>query len=410
MIRRVLPLVLAVVLLAAACSEGGADEDGTDVSPDTAAEAATSTTVAATPDGLEAPTGAAFYQPPDPLPPGEPGEVIWAQPLPAPVEGSSAWKVLYHSRSIDGDDIAVSGVVVAPGGNPPTGGWPVVTWAHGTTGVADACAPSLDGTAEVPSVERLLEAGYVVAATDYEGLGTPGTHPYLVGVSEGRGVLDAARAAAELSTGAGTSTLIWGYSQGGHAAMWAAQLAPDYAPELDVLGVVGGAPPSDFTGFGPLMSIPSVAGFGAMIGYAWDATYPGTDLEALLTPEADALLPAMEEQCVAEIIDTFAGLPQTWAGDPFVTDPWPSLLAENSLGASPVEVPVLVTQGDQDAIVPFAFTEAYVQELCTQGADVQLNVYPGADHGQAFVDSLDDVLVWLDARAAGEPTAPTCGG
>ena len=125
-----------------------------------------------------------------------PGTIIRSQPIAAP-PGAKAWKVLYHSRSVGGDDVAVSGVVVAPTGAAPKGGRTVVTWAHGTTGLADQCAPSksTDAATTIPFVDDLLHAGYVVTATDYEGLGTPGVHAYLVGQSEGRSVLDAARAA-----------------------------------------------------------------------------------------------------------------------------------------------------------------------------------------------------------------------
>ncbi len=144
--------------------------------------------------------GSDFYTPPANMPKKAPGTLIRSTPITAP-SGAKAWKVLYHSRSVDGRDIAVSGVVVVPTSATPKGGRPVVTWAHGTTGLGDQCAPSkaADAASAVPYVKQLVDAGYVVAATDYEGLGTPGVHPYLVGESEGRSVLDAARAARALS-------------------------------------------------------------------------------------------------------------------------------------------------------------------------------------------------------------------
>src|SRR5690349_15246867 len=140
--------------------------------------------------------GGDFYTPPANMAKKAPGTLIRSTPITAP-SGAKAWKVLYHSRSVDGRDIAVSGVVVVPTGAAPKGGRPVVTWAHGTAGLGDQCAPSkaADAAASLPFVKQLVDAGYVVAATDYEGLGTPGVHPYLVGESEGRSVLDAARAA-----------------------------------------------------------------------------------------------------------------------------------------------------------------------------------------------------------------------
>ena len=170
--------------------------------------AATSTAPAAA--APAAPKGDAFYVPPKPLAKAKPGTIIRSTPIGDAPAGARAWKILYHSRAVDGRDIAVSGVVIAPTGAAPHGGRVVVTWAHGTSGLADLCAPSklpdiASGAAStsgpagygafMPGVQAFLDAGYVVAATDYEGLGTPGVHPYQVGESEGRSVLDAARAA-----------------------------------------------------------------------------------------------------------------------------------------------------------------------------------------------------------------------
>ena len=132
----------------------------------------------------EAPAGNAFYAPQN-LPKGDPGDLIWSRPIAAP-KGARAWKILYHSRSLEGRDIAVSGVVVVPTTHAPKGGRTIVSWAHGTRGIADTCAPSRRSAvaSEIPGIDELIGAGYVVAATDYEGLGTPGVHPYLVGDSE----------------------------------------------------------------------------------------------------------------------------------------------------------------------------------------------------------------------------------
>ena len=141
---------------------------------------------------------ASFYRPPSPLPSAPAGTVIRSQALPvdhALPAGTRAYRVLYHSTSASGGDLAESGVVVVPGGTPPVGGFPIVSWAHGTTGVASGCAPSVTGTSTVPDLAALVRAGDIVAATDYRGLGAPGQHPYLVGTSEAEDVLDAARAA-----------------------------------------------------------------------------------------------------------------------------------------------------------------------------------------------------------------------
>jgi hypothetical protein len=186
-----------------------------------------------------------FYVAPNPLPKGKPGDVIRSQPLAGAPAGSQAWRVLYRSVGVDGKPTAVSGVVVSPTGPAPRGGRPVVSWAHPTTGVVDACAPSTlpDVFGLIPGLDALLAAGYVVAATDYEGLGTAGVHPYLIGASEGRSVLDAARAARRIgSAGANRRLVLWGHSQGGQASLFAGQMAPTYAPELQLVATAAAAP------------------------------------------------------------------------------------------------------------------------------------------------------------------------
>ena len=237
------------------------------------------------------PKGDAFYVPPRPLAKAKAGTIIRSTLIGGAPTGARAWKILYHSRVVDGRDIAVSGVVIAPTGAAPRGGRVVVTWAHGTSGMADVCAPSKQSDiasgntstsgpagfgAAMPYVQTFLDAGYVVAATDYEGVGTPGLHPFLVGESEGRSVLDAARAAHDLKGAAAASkVLVLGHSQGGHAALFAGELAASYAPELRVLGVAAEAPGPDVE-----HTLPSVASATFANGYVvsvvegFHAAYP----------------------------------------------------------------------------------------------------------------------------------------
>src|SRR5215218_3894435 len=171
------------------------------------------------------PSGSEFYTPPSPLPGKKHGDLIWARTLtgPAVVPGASKTKlVLYRSQGVDGKGNAVSGIVSIPKGKAPKKGWPVITYAHGTTGAADQCAPSRDAVGTPvhgynayisPLLTRWLKAGYAVVRTDYEGLGTPGPHPYLIGNSEGRATLDIARAARKLNRDIGSELVIAGHSQ-----------------------------------------------------------------------------------------------------------------------------------------------------------------------------------------------------
>jgi hypothetical protein len=258
------------------------------------------------------PAGDAFYTPPSPLPGRTHGDLIWARPLtgpavaagPAVVPGAArTLLVLYRSSGSGGPAVPVSGIVSIPKGKAPKGGWPVITYAHGSTGIADACAPSR-GFFYAPSrkfgfglLTRWLKAGYALVRTDYEGLGTPGVHPYLVGTSEGPGVLDIVRAARQAEPRISRTVAIVGASQGGHAALWAAALARRYTPELRVRGTVAFAPASHIddqvppvtglTGPGGALS----AGI-ALIVRGIATAQPSLDVASLLSERAAALFRA----------------------------------------------------------------------------------------------------------------------
>jgi acetyl esterase/lipase len=418
--RRATSALLVLLLALAACSSSDDDEGGSAPAttaagtPETTTEASTTTTTAGD-DAVEAQPATGVYDVPDPLPAGEPGDVIEVEPLPeeyADVEGASAMRVLYHSRSIDGEDIAVSGLVFRPPGEAPEGGFPVVTWAHGTTGTADQCAPSREEGPPVPFLDDALRAGYVVAATDYQGLGTPGLHPYLVGGSEGRGVLDAVRAAQDLpGVDAGSTVVVWGHSQGGHAALFAGELAASYAPELDVRGVVAIAPAGDLS-----IIAPAVLRSGPLFPFAflalgtWAQEYPQLDLTTLFTPTALERLPLLDTECTDEVFAAFTEPIESLVVSPDVgSDPaLVQLFVDNTAGARPLSGPYLVTQGEADEIVPLALTDLLAPKLCSAGATVDYRRYPGATHGSVLGSAHDDILAWTADRFAGAPAATTC--
>jgi hypothetical protein len=163
-----------------------------------------------------------FYRAPPQEIAGRPGTLIRQEPLglAAPF-GASVVRVLYRSTGLHDESFPVSGVVIIPPGPMPREGRPIVAWAHPTTGVVPRCAPSLAMflIQQIQGVREMVQRGYIVAATDYPGLGTPETHPYLVGESEARAVLDSVRVARAL-TGAPARFAVWGHSQGGQAALF----------------------------------------------------------------------------------------------------------------------------------------------------------------------------------------------
>ena len=341
-----------------------------------------------------------------------PGTLITKTPIAAP-QGAKAWKVTYHSRAVDGHDVTVTGVVVAPAGAAPKGGRPVVTWAHGTTGIADKCAPSRSAAAAsaLPYVDEMLAAGYVVAATDYEGLGTAGVHPFLVGQSEGRGVLDAARVAAAIPAAhASDRVLVFGHSQGGQAALFAGELAPSYAPELNVLGVAAAAPAADVEHILPLAgSVRGSAGYVALATLGFDAAYPAANVQQILTPEARQQAQIGFTECSSAVLQAFSGdHAGLFASDPLADPELAAILHENSAGNQRTTAPILVVQGTADVTILKPLTDGFVTKACAAGDQIDYRTYDGADHGTVIVAAKSDVLAWLAARVAGTAAPDTC--
>ncbi len=385
-------------------------------SPPSTLPGAPSVPIPSAPNGpLPAAPPAAFYVPPDPLPPGEPGDLLRAVEVAAP-SGTRAWAILYRSSGLAGEPIVVSGRVGAPELPAPDGA-NVIAYAHGTVGLADVCAPSRQPATEGEwaFLWPVVQLGFVVVGTDYQGLGTPGPHPYIVGESEGRSVLDAVRAAHQLAVvGAGPRTLLFGASQGGHAALWAGQLAASYAPELDLVGLVAAAPAGDLREVFLSQLEPGAAAIaqleGLMVVSAWAATY---DLATpFLTSAARTLATRLQDEvcpsaALLDGVDVFSGDPRVL----LERAPWPDLLEANTPGQETVEVPILLLQGTADEQIPIASTRSLVGRLCAAGDRVDFRVYPGVGHGAAIFDSARTIetLRWVAARFAGAVAASTCG-
>jgi alpha-beta hydrolase superfamily lysophospholipase len=363
-----------------------------------------------------------FYVVPDPLPPGAPGEVIRTLAIDTAPAGSRAWRMLYHSTDLAGDDIAVSGTVVVPDGTPPAGGWPVIAWGHPTTGAVAKCGPS-SGFAPLDLIEGmddLLDDGFAITATDYPGLGAPGASSYLLGTVEGNAVLDAVRAGRSLAeTELSGDVYFWGHSQGGQAVLFAAQDAASYAPELHPVTAVVAAPAADL---GTLLADDIDDVSGVTIGaYAFTAyqsayapTHPGLELTSILTPAAAQAAVEMEQLCLFGQNSELHALAQPLVGaflaaDPSTTQPWAGFLEENTPGASPLGVPLFVVQGGSDELVRPATTDGFVQRLCGQGERVASKSYPTATHATIVIQALPDVRAWLQSARDGSPSPAICG-
>ena len=358
------------------------------------------------------PAGSKFYSAPAKLVKGTHGGLIWARRFTGRERlkgGAEDELVLYRSLSVDGKSVAVSGDVALPRGKAPKGGWPVITWAHGTTGIADSCAPTRrDAAAQPGLLEQWLKAGYAVLRTDYQGLGTPGVHPYLVGTAEGRSVLDIVRAARALDKRVGAKLVIAGHSQGGHAALWAASLAPRYTPELKVRGTVAFAPASHL---GEQFSLArslngpggGITGLASLIIRAADVADPALGVPSLLSDQAKALYPQTLSDCLTALdrSSSWGGLAPSQIFRPGA-DLNP-LLAFLNKDVDPEELsistPVRVEQGTSDTTVFKPFTDQLVASYRQRSVPVTYKTYDGIDHAHVVAGApAADATKWIRGR------------
>lgn len=362
-----------------------------------------------------------FYDVPDPLPPAAPGTLIRTQRLLGAPAGTDAWRVLYHSTDLRGNDIAVSGIVVAPKSLFVSSNRPVVAWAHPTTGAVPRCGPSngIDPFVSIEGMYELLDAGYVIAATDYSNLGAPGPQSYLIGATEAHNMLDSVRAAQFIKdTGAGNDVFLWGHSQGGHAALFAAQEAPTYAPELDIKAVAVAAPATELAellrdDIGDISGV--TIGSYAFNAYAkvYGPEDPGANLAQFLTPAGVAATPKAADLCLFGQQKELHGITRPLIGkyltrEPSDVEPWKFWLEENTPGAEPLNVPVFVAQGENDTLVRPAVTKAYVDQLCAQGEQVHLELFPRTNHGEIAEFAAASARKYFENVLANRPVTNTC--
>lgn len=362
-----------------------------------------------------------FYLAPDQLP-TSPGQLIRTEPLNTGVPpGAQAWKMLYTTTLPDGSAGISSGTILAPAKRDGAE-LPLLTVAHGTTGVIDGCAPSLSVTpfadgAGTAMQQMVTEHGWVAVTSDYSGMGTPGTAAYLVGEAEARNVLDASRAARQFEElSIGSDTVVWGHSQGGQGSLWTAQRAADYAPELTVLGTAAFAPAADLYGLANADKN-NAAGktVSAYIAYTWNQLYPELKLESQLTPGSQGPVQRISQLCfngsdaIAAILRGTQVPNQIFPDSMLAGDFGKKLRDQTPVG--PFPAPVLVAQGLDDPLVLPPMQQKWVSERCDAGEVIDYRTFEGLSHvSLVAADSplTPQIVEWTLERWQGEATPSQC--
>ena len=412
-------------------------------------------------------SAAAFAEPPLPAfyasvskmtPEGKLGQIIKKEKIDTSVKGAQAWKLAYISSDVAGRKTIATGVIIAPIGTAPKQGRPILAWAHGTTGSAQNCGPSqiIDPTAPlneyflmggnswtdygIPNVEEFIKEGYVIVATDYQGQGGGGKHQYAVAQTNGRDVINSARAASSMKeVGAGKKTIVYGWSQGGGATIAAASL-PEYqaqkgtaADGLEYLGFVALAPddvaimlanaPADEAGATKFMNqftqanVPNVFLFAHYVMGLWgtQAAFPNLKLTDVLTDEGAKVTEQLaNNKCVHVMADSFSfayGGNYTSLLKPSASNSlaWIKAFVDGSVSPVKPVAPVVIYWGTKDTAVPPIMHELYQKQMCAMGANVGRNQLPGEQtHFTTPGVSAPMYLEWVKDRIAGKPLANGC--
>ncbi len=364
-----------------------------------------------------------FYAAPATLPDGPTGTIIRSEVVDGFHQDATTHRVLYTSTGFDGQPTAVSGLIIVPNGDAPAAGRKVVAWTHGTVGVAPNCAPSLVPGAlyapALPALDAFVKAGYVLAATDYQGLGTPGPNPFLIGASEGANALDSVRAAVNLpGANASRDFVVWGESQGGHASLFTGQLAATYAPELNLLGVVASAPAADLLDLFQTKITEGDAVGNLLISMAatsWSRVYDDVSLDQIVYPAARSLVASIADNCIQNPQQIQRSIPAAtllnalfFSRPPWEVDAWSKLISENTPGGMRTAAPILIVQGDADPIISPAVQAQFAAKLCAAGDSVEYRTYPGIGHLTISHEVAPEVVQWIANRFAGVAAETTC--
>ena len=345
-----------------------------------------------------------FYDAPEPLPSGNPGELIRVEEftnydLPP---GVLALRILYHSRSAHDQDVAASGVVLYPEAKPPLKGWPVIAWAHDLSGVARQCAPSLARNLERgPFLSMYAGLGYAVVATDYTGLGTNYRHAFRDIGSNARDVIYAIPAARKAVPELGSDWIAMGHGNGGLTVIGMAESGlpaeGHYLGGIVLAGLAGLETVDRTAGDSPLLVV-----------YGVKTVFPELELKDVLTPSGLALYQKLEQDCAEPA-------PQAKSAGELLKPNWQNnrsveqYFSRNTTGEKPAHGPFLVIASEANSRTGSG-TEQVVRRMCQQGDRVEFEKYSNPDPGNVIGESVRDQMAWIQGRFAGRPAPGNCPG
>jgi len=347
-----------------------------------------------------------FYDTPHPLPPGKPGELIRSEPIDQynlPYE-LSALRILYHSRTANGEDVAVSAVVLIPDGKPPAGGWPVIAWAHEFRGAARRCAPSLmKNLGAGPILAMYANLGYAVVATDYSGLGADSGKMVLDMQPNALDVIYSVAAARTAVKEIGPKWIAVGPFQGGMAAV---AVAESEVRDPNYLGSVATSGVADAQEAYQRFARGSSNRMLLVLASTVKAIYPEFQVSDMLKDTALPAYQSVAQTCGGETEPEFTNgmLKPGWESNRFVKE----FFSRNTPGQKPAHGPLLVISGEADPAISAGMTGKTVARMCKQGSRILFLKYPDLDASGVMGASVADQISWIKARFAGYVAPGNC--
>ena len=391
-------------------------------------------------------------------PTGKLGEVVKKEKIKTSVKGAQAWKIAYISSDVAGKKTIATGLIVAPVGPAPAEGRPIIGWSHGTTGTAQNCGPSqiLDPVVPlneffliggnswtdygIPSIDEFIAQGYVVAATDYQGLGGGGRHQYSLANTNGKDAFNSVRAASSMKeTGAGKKAALYGWSQGGGAVLAVASM-PEYVAQkgtaadgIELVGVIGLAPYDNaammpkpptteaeaqkvMDGFISMFS-KTVFDFAHLSMALWgmEPAFPNLKLNELFTDEGvKAINEVYQNKCMHTAASTLGynfgdSYKSLLKADRTNTLGWITGISKGSNPPVKPIAPVVIYWGNKDVTNPPIMGKLYQEQMCAMGGNVNRVELPGDNtHFTTPGSSAPLYTAWIEDRLAGKPAPNNC--